>query len=138
MDWILPNNKIIRVPTFRYRIDWDAPAKSKESQVIQDFLRPYWAADVVCAEFRIPHTKLKVDYINFSKKISWEHNGIQHSEFNKFFHNNSRATYLAAIRRDGAKIVHLERNDFLIIETTKEDFPYLSYKFFEKKFGVSL
>ena len=41
---------------------------------------------------------MTVDILNATKKIAIEVQGKQHTEFNKFFHNNSRADYLNGIK----------------------------------------
>ena len=81
---------------------------------------------------------MKVDMINATKKIAVEVNGEQHSSFNKFFHNNSRANYLKSIKRDWRKTEWLEKNDFTIIEIYPKDLKKLSPEYIEKKCYVAI
>ena len=81
---------------------------------------------------------MSVDILNATKKIAVEVQGRQHLEFNKFFHKNSRAKYLAGIKRDLQKADWLERNDFTLIEINEDEVDGLTKKFFEKKFKIKL
>ena len=123
----------------QYIIDWDKPARSKEQTKVQEFLRQYWDKDIVFSEYRLPQTKLRVDFINASKKIALEHQGKgAHNEFNPFFHNNSRTNYLASLKRDIKKLKILEHNGYTVIETFTEDLNKLSKEFFIQKYNICL
>ena len=73
-----------------------------------------------------------------TKRIAVEAQGAQHEEFNKFFHNNSRANYLRSITRDHDKRVWLENNDFKVLEVFEDDLPSLSKKYILDKFEISI
>ena len=75
---------------------------------------------------------MKVDILNATKKIAVEVNGRQHSSFNPFFHNNSRANYLASIKRDVQKREWLEKNGFTLIEIEENEIDQLSEDFIVK------
>ena len=123
----------------QYVIDWDKPARSKEQTKIQEFLRQFWEKDVVFTEYRLPQTKLRVDFINASKKIALEHQGKgAHNEYNPFFHNNSRANYLASLKRDMKKLKILENNGYLVVETFTKDLNNLSKEFFLKTYNINI
>ena len=123
----------------QYIIDWDKPARSKEQTKVQELLRQYWDKDIVFSEYRLPQTKLRVDFINASKKIALEHQGKgAHNEFNPFFHNNSRTNYLASLKRDIKKLKILEHNGYTVIETFTEDLNKLSKEFFIQKYNICL
>jgi very-short-patch-repair endonuclease len=81
---------------------------------------------------------MHVDILNLTKKIAVEVNGPQHKEFNKFFHNNSRANYFNSIKRDWKKTEWLERNGFQLIEIETQEIPKLSEDFIKDKFGISI
>jgi very-short-patch-repair endonuclease len=81
---------------------------------------------------------MKVDILNATKKIAIEVNGPQHNSFNKFFHNNSRMSYLNSIKRDYQKREWLEKNNFKIIELEEQDIKKLSPEFIENTFGISI
>tara|TARA_Y100000310_G_C20282379_1_gene623211 strand:+ start:343 stop:588 length:246 start_codon:yes stop_codon:yes gene_type:complete len=80
---------------------------------------------------------MKVDLLNATKKIAVEVNGRQHSNFNPFFHDNSRANYLASIKRDVKKREWLEMNNFTLIEIEEHEVNELSKEFIGKK-GIKL
>jgi very-short-patch-repair endonuclease len=75
---------------------------------------------------------MQVDLLNATKKIAVEVQGAQHSSFNAFFHNNSRAKYLASIKRDYMKAQWLEKNGFNLIEIEEHEVPQLSEEFIVK------
>ena len=81
---------------------------------------------------------MKVDILNATKKIAVEVNGRQHSSFNSFFHNNSRANYLESIKRDVKKREWLELNNFLIVEIEQNEVEKLSKEWFKKEFDIIL
>ena len=79
------------------------------------------------------------DFLNASKKIALEHQGKgAHNEFNPFFHNNSRANYLASLKRDMKKLKILENNGYLVIETFTKDLNNLSKDFFLKTYNINI
>ena len=122
----------------KYLIDWDKKSRSKIQFKVKQFLKEYWGNHIVYEEFPVYGTKLRVDIINFTKKIAIEVNGPQHSKFNKFFHGNSRAKYLESIKRDVKKREWLELNNFKIIEIEQNEIEKLSKKWFKKEFGITL
>ena len=122
----------------KYLIDWDDKSKSKIQFKTKQFLKPYWQNHIVYEEFPVYGTKLKVDFINATKKIAIEVNGTQHNKFNKFFHNNSRANYLESIKRDVKKREWLELNNFLIVEIEQNEVDKLSKEWFKKEFNITL
>ena len=71
-------------------------------------------------------TRMKVDLINFTRKIAVEVQGDQHNQYNKFFHGGSRDKYLASIKRDMKKISWLEMNEFQVLEIETKDIENLS------------
>ena len=122
----------------KYLIDWDDKSKSKIQFKTKQFLKPYWQNHIVYEEFPVYGTKLKVDFINATKRIAIEVNGTQHNKFNKFFHNNSRANYLESIKRDVKKREWLELNNFLIVEIEQNEVEKLSKEWFKKEFDIIL
>ena len=122
----------------KYTIDWDAKSKSNIQFKTKQFLKPFWQNHIVYEEFPVYGTKLKVDFINATKRIAIEVNGTQHNKFNKFFHNNSRANYLESIKRDVKKREWLELNNFLTIEIEQNEVDKLSKEWFKKEFDIIL
>lgn len=121
-----------------YLIDWDKPSRSKIQFKIKQFLKQYWKYQILFEEFPVFGSRMKVDFLNATKKIAVEVNGTQHKEFNKFFHNNSRANYLNSIKRDWAKTEWLERNGYTLIEIEQDEVDEVSVEFIKNKFDVSI
>ena len=121
----------------RYLIDWKKKSRSKIQFRVKQFLKSYWKNHVVYEEFPVYGTRMKVDILNATKKIAVEVNGRQHSNFNSFFHNNSRAKYLASIKRDVKKREWLEKNGFTLIEIEEHEVDDLSEEFIVKN-GIKL
>ena len=100
----------------KFLIKWGGKSRSLIQKEVKKFLKTYWENQVVYEEFPVYGTRMKVDILNATKKIAIEVNGPQHNSFNKFFHNNSRMSYLNSIKRDYQKREWLEKNKFKIIE----------------------
>lgn len=130
--------KLINKNVSKYRVDWNSKSKSNLQFEIKQFLRQYWQNHIVYEEFPVYGSRMKVDFINATRKIAVEVNGAQHSSFNKFFHQNSRAKYLSSIRRDYEKYEWLIKNEFKFIELEQEDLKVLSPNFIEQKFGIQI
>jgi hypothetical protein len=124
--------RIINKNVSQFLIDWDKQSRSKIQFQVKQFLKPFWQ------EFPVFGSRMKVDFINVSRKIAVEVNGDQHSSFNKFFHNNSRLNYLNSIKRDYKKSVWLEKNGFQLIELETSDLNKLSYDYINHTFNISL
>jgi hypothetical protein len=122
----------------KYLIDWDKKSRSKLQKQVKDFFKPYWLGHIVYEEFPVYGTRLKVDILNATIKVAIEVNGPQHSSFNKFFHGNSRAKYLASIKRDHEKQLWLEKNNYKLIELEESDMQSLSKKFIEDTFKIKI
>jgi hypothetical protein len=122
----------------KYLIDWDKKSRSKLQFNVKQFLRGYWKNHIVYEEFPVYGTRLKVDIVNMTKKIAIEVQGAQHETFNKFFHNNSRSTYLASIKRDAKKAEWLALNNFVIMYIYEKDVPKLSLDFFVDVYDHSI
>ena len=120
----------------KYLIDWEAKSKSKLQFNVKQFFKTFWNKQIVYEEFPVFGSKMRVDFLNATKKIAIEVNGPQHTNFNKFFHNNSRIKYLDSITRDHQKALWLEQNNYKLIELEKKDIPLLNKSFFKKEFDV--
>jgi hypothetical protein len=122
----------------KYLIDWDSKSRSKLQFRAKQFLKTVWENQIVYEEFPVFGSKMKVDFLNATKKIAIEVNGPQHSSFNKFFHNNSRMNYLESLKRDHQKSLWLEQNNFTLIELEKDEVDNLDRDFIYKKFNVRI
>ena len=139
MRWKLSNNKLVWRNDKKYLINWDKPSRSKEQTKVKDFLKQYCKNDILFEEYVLPSTRLKVDFLNATKKWAIEHQGKgAHNEFNPFFHKNSRANYLASLKRDVKKRKLLEDNGYVFIETFTNELDSLTKEFFLKTYNITL
>ena len=122
----------------RFLIKWGAKSRSKLQFRVKKFLKSFWENQIVYEEFPVYGSRMKVDFINATKRIAVEVNGPQHNNFNKFFHNNSRLNYLEHIKRDLEKIKWLESNNFKILELEEGDVDKLSKDFIKEKYDISI
>lgn len=132
------NGRIVGKDVVKYRIKWNKKCRSKIQYKVKQFLKPYWKNHICFEEFPVFGTRLKVDMINFTRKVAIEVQGNQHYSFNKFFHSNSRLKYLESIRRDNQKQNWLELNKIKLIEILENEVDNLSKKFFYEKFNLKL
>ena len=75
------NGKFVSRNVSRFRIDWEKKSRSKIHKKVKDFLKDYWENHVVYEEFPVYGTRLKVDFLNATKKVAIEVNGRQHNSF---------------------------------------------------------
>jgi hypothetical protein len=132
----LKSDKVVTLNTRRYAIDWNNDGNSSLEVRFRELIYPYWKNSIVLFQPTIPGSQLKLDFLNVNKKLAVETDGSQHNTFNKFFHNNSRNTYLLSIRNDTKKEQWLERNGITLLRLTKEDLNLFSVKYIEDKFGI--
>lgn len=130
------NGKLVKKSVSRFLVKWDEKSRSKIQFATKQFLKPFWLSHVVYEEFPVYGSLLKVDFLNATRRIAVEVNGKQHSEFNKFFHSNSRTEYLKSIKRDCAKAQWLEKNNFTLIEIEQDEVPLLSRDFIYSKYEI--
>jgi very-short-patch-repair endonuclease len=81
-------------------------------------------------------TKMRVDFLNISKKIAIEVNGDQHSQIH-WFHGHEPANYQAQLIRDVKKERWCEKNGYKFVEIYARDMP-LTEKFFLDKYEIQL
>ena len=132
------NGKLQSKNVRKYLIDWGKPSRSKIQFKTKQFLKAFWENQIVYEEFPVYGSRMKVDFINATKRIAIEVNGPQHNNFNKFFHNNSRLNYLDHIKRDLEKIKWLELNKFKVLELEVEDVDKLSKDFIKSKYNIAI
>ena len=122
-------------PEINYGIEARFPVSEIEAK---NFFKDYWENHICYEEFPVFGTRLKVDLINFTRKIAVEVQGDQHNQYNKFFHGGSRDKYLASIKRDMKKINWLEMNEFKVLEIETKDIENLSRAYIFDTFGVDI
>lgn len=129
--------RVKEMPTAPYIVDWDGEQGSQFSADILDFLYPYWKHDVVLAEWGVPGTRMRYDYVNLSRRVICECDGLQHDQFSEHWHKGSRTNYLAQIKRDLLKEKVAEINGFKLIRIKPSDLP-LTKEFFKRQFDIEL
>jgi hypothetical protein len=130
--------KLVNRSVTKYRVEWDKKCRSKFQYNVKQFFKTFWYSQICYEEFPVYGTRMKVDLINMTKRIAVESQGSQHESFNKFFHNNSRATYLRSIMRDNEKRIWLENNNFKIIEIFEKEIDLLSREYIKDKFEIDI
>ena len=120
----------------KYLIDWRKNSRSKLQTTAKRFFQTYWKNHIVYEEFPVYGTKMKVDFLNATKKVAIEVNGPQHDSFNSFFHKKSRLNYLKSIKRDVQKAQWLELNGYKLIELNTEEVGNLSEEFLVKNMQI--
>ena len=131
------NGKSVSKNVSKYLIDWDGISKSKLQFKVKLFLKNYWYKYICYEEFPVYGTRMKVDFLNASKKIAIEVHGRQHNEFNKHFQGN-RSGFYFQIKRDADKMDWLGKNGIRLIEIYEEEIPKISEGFFLEKFGLRI
>jgi hypothetical protein len=129
--------KPVRVTASKYKINWDKKIGSNAQFKTKQFLKEFWIGESVGEEFIVPSTRLRIDFINFTKKIIIEVSGQQHENFVKFFHRN-RTGFLKSIKRDFSKIKWAELNGFDFVEIYDYEVDTLSKEFIQEKFNITI
>lgn len=138
MKFKIPGSKQeVWVNIQKYKIQWDKPTRSKMQSAVKDFLYPYWKTHIVCEEFKVPRSRLRVDIINFTKRVAVEVQGKQHIDYVPFFQGNPTQLF-QQWGRDAKKERFLEYNGYQLIQILPEDMNNLSREFFLKTFGLDL
>lgn len=137
MKWKTPTGRLKDIPMHHYLVDWMADQDSQFSAEVLEFFRPYWRHDVVCAQVPVAGNRMSYDYVNVTKRIIVEADGIQHDNPNSHFHGGSNAKWLGQIKRDHLKNDLAAKNGFTMIRIKPDDMP-LSRRWVESTFGVTL
>jgi hypothetical protein len=97
------------------KIDWEKKV-SIPQLVVKQFLFPFWKDDIVAEEFVIPGSKLRIDLLNFTKKVAIEVNpDSYHVQYNNWLHK-SRVAFSQKVRNDENKRIWCEKNGIELIE----------------------
>lgn len=121
----------------RYIVKWGTYRGSKFQTEIKKFFQTYWKNDLVAEEMIIPGSRLRIDLINFTKKIVVESSGDQHVKYSKFMHG-SRSGFHASIQRDVKKLQWCENNGFAFIEIMYDEVNLVSREWIKEKFDVEI
>ena len=120
-----------------YIVKWDEVRGSKAQFNVKKFFEQFWYGHVICEEFPVSGTRMRCDFINFTKKIAVETHGQQHDKFVPFFHKN-RTNFKKSFKRDLAKYNWLELNGFKVIEIFDNEIPNLSREWIKEKFDIEI
>lgn len=133
------NGRIYSLKVADYLIDWQ-PARevSAPQAAVKRFLRPFWQGHICTEETTIPGTRMRVDLMNWTRRIAVEVSPSSSHSFNQFFHRN-RVRFGAAVKRDLDKGRWATLNRFTFIELTETDIPLLSPQWFRDTYdGLEL
>ena len=137
MKWTLPNGKSVYKNDFKFLIDWNSKKRSsKGEKAVKQFLFDNCPNHVIYEEYVLPFRRLRVDFLDTTKKIAIEHQGKQHNNYVEHFHKN-RTGYYRSIQRDTLKLEMLELNGYTLVETYDDDLP-LTKKFFLDKYNIKI
>jgi len=127
----LNSTREVSWPIAKYLINWDR-AVSKPQKAVKDFLYPFWKNHpAVCEEFLIPGSLLRIDLLNFHKRIAIEVSPeATHRKYNPHFHRGSRWNFLSTVKRDLDKQKWCEQNNIMFIEIYDDDIEQLSSAWF--------
>lgn len=137
MKWKTPSGKLKDIVMPPYRVDFDDDQDSQFSTEVLDFLEPYWRHDMVYAQVPVAGTKMSYDYVNVTKKIILEADGIQHDNPKSHFHGGIPAKWLSQIKRDQLKNELAAKNGFKMIRIRPGDLP-LTKTWMESTWNISL
>jgi Protein of unknown function (DUF559) len=131
-------NKLVFINPKKYLIDWENDGSSKPEICFRDLIYPYWKNYIILFQFRIPGSRLRIDFFNLNKKLIVEIDGSQHDKFNKHFHNNSRNNYLNSIKRDLDKEKWCEENNIKVLRLNEQDLFNFSISYVEKNYNINI
>ncbi len=117
-----PNGRERDISIKRFLVDWERKVSGPQ-KAAKDFLRPYWAHDIVLEELVIPSTRLRIDLLNVNKAIVVEVSPESSHSFNAFFHQGSLNRFKDALKRDIKKAEWARKSGFSFVELTEDDFP---------------
>jgi hypothetical protein len=132
----LRSSRLVDIKVGNYLIDWDKKVSGPQ-KAVKDFLYPFWNADVVLEEFRVPGSLLRIDLVNLQKHIAIEVSPSHHRQYNRFFHR-SRSGYLSLLKRDSDKEKWCIDSNFKYVEIFEEDIPELCRDWFREKYRIEL
>lgn len=132
------NGRIYNLAVSSYLIDWSPKREVSAPQAeVKRFLFPYWRGHVCTEETRIPGTRMRLDLLNWTRRIAVEVSPQSSHSFNKFFHRD-RARFSAAVGRDLSKAKWCLANGFTFVELTDDDIPKLSPAWFLEVYDITL
>ncbi len=138
MKFVTPTGRLKDIPVSQYRVDWMADQGSQFSSEVLDFFEPYWRHDFVVAELPVAgRDQMRYDFVNLTKHVILETDGIAHYDPKSHFHGGSKAKWLAQIKRDELKNQMARRNGLTMIRIQPDNLP-LTKEWVEETFGITL
>lgn len=78
-------------------------------------LKALYRTSVILEEFGIPDSRLSLDFFIPNRRLAFEFQGVQHDEYNLFFHN-SEADFNRQRQRDQEKRDWCAKNRIVLVE----------------------
>lgn len=93
-------------------------SKSKLQEEVGEYLVNKYPRDVILEEFKLPNSRLSVDFFIPNRMLVIEVQGKQHQEFNPFFHGNQETSnkFVKQIVHDHTKQKWCDINNIKYIE----------------------
>lgn len=105
----------IRINPARYPMRSREQSRSRGQFNLGRKLRLVYGQTTILEEFTIPGSRLSVDFFIPSRMMAFEFQGIQHDQFNSFFHAD-KAAFIAQKDRDSETRRWCDMNDITLIE----------------------
>lgn len=131
-----PTGRVYHLKVSDYLIDWTRKVSGPQKRV-KDFLRPYWQTSVCTEETCIPGTRMRIDLINWNRRLVVEVSPSSSHSFNAWMHKD-RPRFGAAVGRDIAKREWAEANGFTFVSLDDADIAQLSPAWFKATYGIEL
>ena len=126
MKFKTPTGRFKEINIASYRVDFDGEQGSDFAAEVLDRLYPYWKYDIVVAEFPVAgRDKMRYDYVNLSRKVVVECDGVQHDDPLAYHNRGSKAVWLAQIKRDDLKNRMAAANGWTMVRIKPGDMPKL-------------
>jgi hypothetical protein len=136
VKWKTYNGNIRPLSSKKYKIKWNAKSASLFQFKVKSFFKDFWLDDEVGEEVLLPNTKLRVDLVNFTRKIAIECNGLFHIQHTPYF-QKTKNDFERQVFRDVYKEHLLEINGFQVIEIYEKNLP-LSGRWITETFGEGI
>jgi len=120
-----PTGRLKEINIAAYRVDFDGEQGSDFAAEVLDLLYPYWKYDIVTQELPVAGTRLRYDYVNHSKRIACECDGVQHDDPLAYHNRGSKAVWLAQIKRDDLKNRMAAAQGWTMVRIKPDDMPKL-------------
>lgn len=122
----------------KYLVKWDGPSLSKVQFSTKQFLKNFWSTHLVTEEQTIPASRLRCDFLNYTKMIAVEVDGKFHNDFS-IFHHGHKNGFLDSVRRDLKKENWIENiMGFTLIRIGEDDVKKLTRQWIIDNYNLDL